>query len=212
MKTVKTLHFDSLSFGVSISVSFGYTHNQSFIDDLFVHIQPLGCKHRRFLSQVFFEIMIWWNELSVACACCFVTIPLPHRYHYVGATFFGIKLTTGSVLPEPEVAAYHYSFGSPNKTCSLTYWHIWIYIPRFRAHPCSSVGGISAKLGKNSKNACLIQKKVVLRGHLPQSGSLLESTVAKCRLYSIDSGLCIFSARPFPCGVGSLRKKGKVLG
>ena len=58
MKTVKTLHFDFISFGVSISVSFGYTHNQSFIDDLFVHIQPLGCKHRRFLSQVFFEIMI----------------------------------------------------------------------------------------------------------------------------------------------------------
>ena len=75
-----------------------------------------------------------------------VTTPLPLRRCY----FFGIKLTTSSSLPEPEVATYHYSFGSPNKTCSLTYWHIWIYIPCFRAHPCSSVGGISAKLGKST--------------------------------------------------------------
>ena len=31
---------------------------------------------------------------------------------------------------------------------------------------------------------------VVLRGHLPQSGSLLESTVAKCRLCSRTLALC----------------------
>ena len=28
MKTVKTLHFDFIFFGVSLSISFGYAHNQ----------------------------------------------------------------------------------------------------------------------------------------------------------------------------------------
>ena len=37
MKTVKTLHFDFVSVGVSLSVSFGYAYNWSLGNDPFVY-------------------------------------------------------------------------------------------------------------------------------------------------------------------------------
>ena len=40
MKTVKTLHFDFVSVGVSLSVSFGYAYNWSLGNDPFVYILP----------------------------------------------------------------------------------------------------------------------------------------------------------------------------